>query len=52
MIEVAVRGVLDANGGHGSTAEGSGIRKEPRGDFNTTGWRSNNRRFDILGENM
>ena len=50
MIEVAVRGVLDADGGHSSSGVGDGTGNEPGGPTDTTHCRSNKRRFYILGE--
>jgi len=50
MIEVAVCGALDVDGGHSSTAEGSGLRNEPGVAFKTTHSRSNNKWLDILAE--
>ena len=50
MIEVAVRGVLDADGGHSSTSVGDGTRNGPGGLSNTTHRCSNKSWLDILGE--
>jgi len=50
VIEVAVCGVLDANGGHSSTAQGSGLRNEPGVAFKTTHSCSYTKWLDILAE--
>ena len=50
MIVVAVRGVLDADGGHSSTSVGDGTRNETGGPSNTSHCRSNKCWLDILGE--
>ena len=50
VIVVAVRGVLDADGGHSSTSVGDCIRNEPGGLSNTTHRCSNKSWLDILGE--
>jgi len=50
VIVVAVRGVLDADGGHSSTSVGDGTRNEMGGLSNTTHCRSNKCWLDILGE--
>ena len=52
MIEVAVCGVLDADGGHSCSGVGDGIGNEPGGPMDTTHCRSNNMGLDILGEQM
>ena len=50
MIEVAVRGVLDADGGHSSSGVGDGIGNEPGGTSNMNHCCSNERWLDNLGE--
>ena len=50
MIEVAIRGVLDADGGHSSSGVGGGTRNEPGGTSNTSHWCRNKKWLDILGE--
>ena len=50
MIEVAVRGVLDADGGHSCPGVGGGIGNEPGGPWCTNHRRRNTKGFDILGE--
>ena len=50
MVEVAICGVLDADGGHSSTAEGSGLRNEPGVVFKTTHSRSYTKWLDTLAE--
>ena len=50
MIEVAVRGTLDADGGHSCSGVGDGTRNEPGGVFHSTHCRGNNKRPDILGD--
>ena len=50
MVDVAICGVLDADGGHSSTAEGSGLRNEPGVALKTTHSRSNTKWLDTLAE--
>ena len=50
MIEVAICGVLDTDGGHSSTSIGGGTRNELGGLLNTTHCRSNKSWLDILGK--
>jgi len=50
VIVVAVRGVLDADGGHSSTSVGDGTRNETGGPLNTSHCRSNKCWLDILDE--
>ena len=52
VIEVAVCGVLDADGGYSSTGVGGGTRNGPGGLSNTTHCRSNHIGLDILEEEM
>ena len=50
MIEVAVCGALDADGGHSSTGVGSGLRNEPGVALKTSHSRSNKKWLDSLAE--
>jgi len=50
VIEVAVRGMLDADGGHSSTSIGDGTRNEMGSPLKTGHCRSNKCWLDILGE--
>ena len=50
VIEVAVRGVLDADGGHSCSGVGDGTSNEPGGPWCTNHRRRNTKGFDILGE--
>ena len=50
VIEVAVCGVLDADGGHSCSGVGDGTSNEHGGTRRTNQRRRNTKGFDILGE--